>query len=305
MVVATGFFDGVHVGHRLVIKRLVEAAAVRGDESMVITFWPHPRNVLQKEARSLRLLTTLAQKQQLLHELGVDRVEVLPFTKDFSAMTMEEYLRHIMKEYGVTAILLGYDNRIGCDAANSDQVARTAEMLGLEVIRTDMVPSQQGYAVSSTKIREKIEEGDVRGAAEMLGYNYSMHGVVVAGNKLGRTIGFPTANMQLYEPLKLVPGNGVYFVKVKVLDRDLYGMCNIGCRPTVGAGNARTIETNIFGFDEDIYGLDIEITFIARIREEQKFDSLDELKTQLELDRNECLVILSESPVILSEAKDL
>jgi riboflavin kinase/FMN adenylyltransferase len=268
---------------------------------MVITFWPHPRNVLQKEARSLRLLTTLAQKKQMLHELGVDRVEVLSFTKDFSAMTMEEYLRHIMKEYGVTAILLGYDNRIGCDAANSDQVARTAEMLGLEVIRTDMVPSQQGFAVSSTKIREKLEEGDVRGAAEMLGYNYSMHGVVVAGNKIGRTIGFPTANMQLYEPLKLVPGNGVYFVRVKVLDRELYGMCNIGCRPTVGAGNARTIETNIFGFDEDIYGLDIEITFVARIREEQKFDSLEELKSQLELDRNECLLILSEVPVILSE----
>ena len=305
MVVATGFFDGVHVGHRLVIEQLVKAAAARGDESMVITFWPHPRNVLQKEARSLRLLTTLAQKKQMLQELGVDRVEVLSFTKDFSAMTMEEYLRHIMKEYGVTAILLGYDNRIGCDAANSDQVARTAEMLGLEVIRTDMVPTQQGFAVSSTKIREKLEEGDVRGAAEMLGYNYSMHGVVVAGNKIGRTIGFPTANMQLYEPLKLVPGNGVYFVRVKVLDRELYGMCNIGCRPTVGAGNARTIETNIFGFDEDIYGLDIEITFVARIREEQKFDSLEELKSQLELDRNECLVILNEVPVILSEAKDL
>ncbi len=293
MVVATGFFDGVHVGHRLVIEQLVEAAAARGDESMVITFWPHPRNVLQKEARSLRLLTTLAQKKQILHELGVDRVEVLSFTKDFSAMTMEQYLRHIMKEYGATAILLGYDNRIGSDAANSDQVARTAEMLGLEVIRTEMVPSQQGYAVSSTKIREKLEEGDVRRAAEMLGYDYSMHGVVVAGNKLGRTIGFPTANMQLYEPLKLVPGNGVYFVKVKVLDRELYGMCNIGCRPTVGAGNARTIETNIFGFDEDIYGLDIDITFLARIREERKFDSMDGLKAQLELDRNECLATLS------------
>ena len=291
MVVATGFFDGVHVGHRLVIEQLVAAAAARGDESMVITFWPHPRNVLQKEARSLRLLTTLAQKKQMLHELGVDRVEVLSFTKDFSAMTMEQYLRHIMKEYGVTAILLGYDNRMGCDAANSDQVARTAEMLGLEVIRTEMVPSQQGYAVSSTKIREKIEAGDVKRAAEMLGYDYSMHGVVVAGNKLGRTIGFPTANMQLYEPLKLVPGNGVYFVKVNVLDRELYGMCNIGYRPTVGAGNARTIETNIFDFDEDIYGLDIDITFVARIREERKFDSLSDLKAQLELDRNECLNI--------------
>ena len=295
MVVATGFFDGVHVGHRLVIEQLVKAAAARGDESMVITFWPHPRNVLQKEARSLRLLTTLSEKKQMLHQLGVDRVEVLSFTKDFSAMTMEEYLRHIMEKYGATAILLGYDNRIGCDAADSDQVARTAEMLGLEVIRTDMVPSKAGYAVSSTKIRERIEAGDVSGASQMLGYDYSMHGVIVAGNRLGRTIGFPTANMQLYEPLKLVPGNGVYFVKVNVLGRSLYGMCNIGCRPTVGTGNARTIETNIFDFDEDIYGLDMDITFVARIREERKFNSFEELKVQLEQDRDTCLGILDAS----------
>ena len=292
MVVATGFFDGVHVGHRLVIEQLVAAAAARGDESMVITFWPHPRNVLQKEARSLRLLTTLAQKKQMLCELGVDRVEVLSFTKDFSAMTMEDYLRHIMKEYGATAILLGYDNRIGCDAADSDQVARMAERLGLEVIRTEMVPSEAGFAVSSTKIRERLEAGDIKEASKMLGYDYSMHGVVVSGNRLGRTIGFPTANMQLYEPLKLVPGNGVYFVKVNVLDRVFYGMCNIGLRPTVGAGNARTIETNIFGFDEDIYGLDIEVTFISRIREERKFGSLEELKHQLESDRDTCLSLL-------------
>ena len=303
MVVATGFFDGVHVGHRLVIEQLVKAAAARGDESMVITFWPHPRNVLQKEARSLRLLTTLAQKKQLLHELGVDRVEVLSFTKDFSTMTTEEYLRHIMREYGVTAILLGYDNRMGCDAADSDQVARSAEMLGLEVIRTDMVPSQEGFAVSSTKIRERLEAGDVTGASRMLGYDYSLHGVVVAGNRLGRTIGFPTANMQLYEPLKLVPGNGVYFVKVSVLSREFYGMCNIGCRPTVGSGNARTIETNIFGFDEDIYGLDVNITFVTRIREERRFDSMEDLKTQLERDRDTCLVILNEAIDAVSGAK--
>ena len=289
MVVATGFFDGVHVGHRLVIQQLTEAAAVRGDESMVVTFWPHPRNVLQKEARSLRLLTTLAQKKLMLHSLGVDKVEVLQFTKDFSSLTTEDYLRLLMDRYGAKTILLGYDNRMGCDAADSDQVARSAEKLGLDVIRTDMVPSQEGFAVSSTKIREKLEAGDVTGASRMLGYDYSLHGVVVAGNRLGRTIGFPTANMQLYEPLKLVPGNGVYFVKVSVLGRELYGMCNIGCRPTVGSGNARTIETNIFGFEEDIYGLDMDVTFMSKIRNEIKFDSLDGLKHQLECDRDACL----------------
>ena len=292
MVVATGFFDGVHVGHRLVIQQLVEAAAVRGDESMVITFWPHPRNVLQKEARSLRLLTTLAQKKQLLHDLGVNRVEVLQFTKGFSTMTTEDYLRMLIDEYGVRTILLGYDNRMGSDAKGADEVARAAENLGIEVLRADMVPSECGYPVSSTKIRERLEEGDVKGAASMLGYDYQLHGVVVAGNRLGRTIGFPTANMQLYEPLKLIPANGVYFARVETSDRMLYGMCNIGCRPTVGTGNARTIETNIFDFDEDIYGLDLKVTFIARIREEVRFESMDALRAQLEKDRDACLSLI-------------
>ena len=295
MVVATGFFDGVHVGHRHVIEQLTATAAVRGDESMVVTFWPHPRNVLQKEARSLRLLTSLAEKKEILLGMGVDRVEVVPFTKDFSSMTTEEYLRMLMNDYGAKAILIGYDNRMGSDADGADQVAMVAERLSLEVIRTEMVPSDYGYAVSSTKIRERLEEGDVLQAASMLGYEYSLYGVVVAGNRLGRTIGFPTANMQLYEPLKLVPGNGVYFVKVETLGRELLGMCNIGCRPTVGEGNARTIETNIFDFDEDIYGLDMKITFVRKIRDEVKFDSLDALREQLEKDR----------AVILNEVKDL
>ena len=292
MVVATGFFDGVHVGHRLVIKQLVEAAAVRGDESMVMTFWPHPRNVLQKEARSLRLLTTLAQKREMLHGMGVDKVEILPFTKEFSNMTMKDYLRMLIEKYGVRTILLGYDNRVGSDAAGADEVAAAATELGLEVLRTEMVPSEKGYAVSSTKIRERLEEGDVEGASAMLGYDYSLHGVVVAGNRLGRTIGFPTANMQLYEPLKLIPGNGVYFVKVHTLGREYFGMCNIGCRPTVGSGNARTVETHIFDFDEDIYGLDLEVTFVSRIREEVRFDSLDDLRVQLEKDRDTCRTVI-------------
>ena len=292
MVVATGFFDGVHVGHRLVIEQLVKAAAVRGDESMVVTFWPHPRNVLQKEARSLRLLTTLQEKKDILSGLGVDHVEVMQFTREFSDMTTEDYLRMLMDRFGVKTVLIGYDNRMGSNADGADQVARTAESLGLEVIRTDMVTSELGYAVSSTKIRERLETGDVQAASAMLGYDYTLHGVVIAGNRLGRTIGFPTANMQVYEPLKLVPGNGVYFVKVETLGRSLFGMCNIGCRPTVASGNARTIETNIFGFDEDIYGLDMNVTFIAKIRDEIRFDSLDALRRQLEIDRDLCLSLL-------------
>ena len=285
MVVATGFFDGVHLGHRLVIEQLVEAAAVRGDESMVMTFWPHPRNVLQKEARSLRLLTALHEKKDLLLDMGVDRVEVMPFTKDFSRMKTREYLRELMDRFDAKAVLIGYDNRMGCDADGADQVAAVAHDLGLEVIRTQMVPSEQGYAVSSTKIRERLEAGDVRAASAMLGYDYTLHGVVVAGNRLGRTIGFPTANMQMYEPLKQVPGNGVYFVKVETLGRNLYGMCNVGCRPTVSSGNHRTIETHIFDFSEDIYGLDIKVTFIEKLRDEVRFESLEALRSQLEKDK--------------------
>ena len=292
MVVATGFFDGVHTGHRLVIRQLVEAAAVRGDESMVVTFWPHPRNVLQQEARSLRLLTTLAEKKELLKSLGVDRVEVLRFTKEFSSMTTEQYLRMLIDEYGAKTVLLGYDNRMGCDAKDSDGVAEVAASLGLEVIRTDMVPSSKGYAVSSTKIRQSLEEGDVEHAQAMLGYAYSLQGVVVAGNRIGRTIGFPTANMQLYEPLKLVPGNGVYLVRVNTLGRSLYGMCNIGFRPTVGNDRTRTIETHILDFEEDIYGLDMEITFVKKIRDEVRFASLDHLRRQLETDKHHCRTIL-------------
>ena len=293
MVVATGFFDGVHTGHCHVIRQLVEAAAVRGVESMVLTFWPHPRNVLQKEARDLRLLTTLAQKKDILLGMGVNNVEVLDFTKDFSTMTMEDYLRDVViKKFGGTAVLLGYDNKIGSDARDTDHVARTAEGLGLEVIRAEMISTDAGIAVSSTKIRESLCKGDISSATRMLGYRYSLHGVVVAGQRLGRTIGFPTANMQLYEPLKLVPGNGVYFVRVRTVGRELFGMCNIGCRPTVNQGNNRTIETNIFDFNEDIYGLDMEISFIDKIRDEVRFDSLQELRDQLVADRETCLTLI-------------
>lgn len=289
MVVATGFFDGVHVGHRLVIRQLTDAARQRGDESLVVTFWPHPRNVLQQEAYSLRLLTTLDEKIAILKSLGVDHVEVLNFTKEFSALTMKEYFeQYVAGKFGGKAVVLGYDNRMGCDSSVPDDVAAAAVRTGLDVIRTSSVTFGNDVPVSSTKIRGELEAGHVDIASSMLGYEYSMLGVVVAGNRIGRTIGFPTANMQLYEPLKLVPGNGVYYVKIHALGKEYDGMCNIGTRPTVGNGNAKTIETNIFGFDEDIYGLDIKVTFIRKIREEVHFGSLDLLRRQLEKDRLLC-----------------
>ena len=290
MVIATGFFDGVHLGHRLVLEKLLSIARERGDESMVVTFWPHPRNVLQDDARNLRLLTSLSEKKDLLKGLGIDRVEVLPFTRAFSRLTTREYLEEYVKgRFGGKAILLGYDNRIGSDLLGPDEIEKVAVKVGLDVVRTGCLGTPGGKVVSSTKIREAIAAGDVESAAGMLGYNYSLTGVVVAGNRLGRTIGFPTANMRLYEPLKLLPGNGVYSVEVESLGQVFKGMCNIGTRPTVNVGSDRTVETNIFDFDEDIYGLDLKVTFLRKIRDERRFDSLDALKCQLIKDRQACL----------------
>ena len=324
MIATTGFFDGVHLGHRLVIERLVSLARERGDESLVITFWPHPRAVLQDGARELRLLNTLDEKKALLRALGVDRVEVLDFTRSFAALTAEQYLREILRDrFGVTTLLMGYDNRLGSDRMTADRLHPLASGIGMELVVAGIraegmdipepsspttppiasdgplplmwprVATGSGMSipsalpVSSTRIRKALEEGKVEEAAEMLGYAYALQGVIVAGNRLGRTIGFPTANMRLYEPLKLVPGRGVYVVDAEVLGKKYRGMTNIGLRPTVG-GSFTTIETHILDFDEDIYGLPLRITFLRRLRDEVHFPSLDALKEQLEKDRDCC-----------------
>ena len=291
MIATTGFFDGVHLGHRLVIERLVSLAHARGDESLVVTFWPHPRAVLQDGARELRLLNSLEEKKGLLRNLGVDRVEVLDFTRSFAALTAEQYLREILRDrFGVTTLLMGYDNRLGSDRLTAAALKPIADGIGMELIELSPLsfrPSEASGEISSTQIRTALESGDIESAAEMLGYGYALKGVVVAGNRLGRTIGFPTANMKLYEPLKLVPGRGVYVVEAEVLGKKYRGMTNIGLRPTVG-GSFTTIETHILDFDEDIYGLPLRITFLRRLRDEVHFPSLEALKRQLEKDRDCC-----------------
>ena len=291
MIATTGFFDGVHLGHRLVIERLVSLAHARGDESLVVTFWPHPRAVLQDGARELRLLNSLEEKKELLRVLGVDRVEVLDFTRSFAALTAGQYLREILRDrFGVTTLLMGYDNRLGSDRLTAAALKPNADGIGMELVELSPLsfrPSEASGEISSTQIRTALESGDIESAAEMLGYGYALKGVVVAGNRLGRTIGFPTANMKLYEPLKLVPGRGVYAVEAEVLGKKYRGMTNIGLRPTVG-GSFTTIETHILDFDEDIYGLPLRITFLRRLRNEVHFPSLEALKEQLEKDRDCC-----------------
>ena len=303
-VITTGFFDGVHLGHRHVLETVVSSARERGEEAIVVTFWPHPRTVLQQDAREFRLLSSLEEKKEHLLASGIDRVEVLPFTREFAAMKAEEYLRFLRTRYGATLVVMGYDNRIGSDKKTASEISgESSPSAPQEIIfcdgaqktdfplrlsfATQRTDSPSAVAISSTIIRAALAEGDVSSANGMLGYRYGLYGVVVAGNRLGRTIGFPTANMQLYEPLKLVPCNGVYSVEVDVLGRQYKGMCNIGLRPTVD-GKVRTIETHILDFNEDIYGLPLRLRFLHRIRDERKFPSLEALKEQLQKDKLLC-----------------
>ena len=260
----------------------------------------------------------MEEKKELLLACGIDRIEVLPFDRDFAAMTASDYLALLRERFGATLVVMGYDNRIGSDMKTA------LELEGYGVPNPSSLPtplrsvgplpftwpraamgsaspypsnssdptchserSEESPVISSTQIRKALGEGRVEDANAMLGYRYGLYGVVVSGNQMGRTIGFPTANMQLYEPLKLVPANGVYAVEVEVLGRTLKGMCNIGLRPTVG-GTTRTIETHILDFSEDIYGLPLRIRFLRRIRDERKFPSLDALKSQLHQDRLLC-----------------
>lgn len=287
VVAATGFFDGVHKGHSAVLERLKQVAQEQHKESAVITFWPHPRTVLQQDAHSLRLLNSLQEKRERVLAMGIDHFWIVDFSRQFSKLSTEEFMReYLIGRYGVSALVIGYDHKLGNSALQSQQqMIDIATSLGLETLRVEEF--QLGETIiSSTKIRTALQSGEVSQASDLLGYNYKLHGVVVAGKQLGRTIGFPTANMQLYEPLKLIPGNGVYMVDVHVLGEKYQGVCNIGTRPTVGNNADRTIETHILNFDEDIYGLEMSIEFVKKIRDEKKFGSMEELRQQIIKDKD-------------------
>ena len=273
-VAATGFFDGVHLGHRDVIETLLRSAAERGEQSLILTFWPHPRTVLRDGARELRLLSSQEEKLQRLRSLGVDRVEVLPFSREFASLTASDYLDMLIRDYGVTTLVLGYDNRFGSDRLSTADISDLARSRGLQVRLVS--PRSSDVVISSTEIRKALAEGRVTKAAEMLGYDYTLEGVVVSGNMMGRTIGFPTANLKLREPLKCLPAPGAYVSRVCVDGREFTGMTNID--------HNGKIETHILDFSEDIYGFDIRVSFLGRLRDEIHFNSFDELKAQLTLD---------------------
>lgn len=283
-VVATGFFDGVHLGHREVIKTLVSSARKKGEEALVVTFDAHPRTVLQQDAGRLRLLTTPQERERLLLSLGVDRVETIPFSKQFASMDAESYIRNVlMDKFKATSIILGYDNRLGSDMLGVKEIGNLCAGLGLKMEEVAPYVMPDGTTVSSTRIRNSLAGGMVDYANDMLGYKYMLTGVVVSGKQIGRTIGFPTANTLPSAPLKLVPERGVYLTEVDVLGGHFYGMTNIG----------DVVETNIFDFDESIYGLELTLHFISRIRDMRTMSGLDDLKSQLSADKLSALQMLN------------
>lgn len=293
-VVTSGTFDGVHLGHQTILSRLTEVAKASGGESVLITYWPHPRTVVSNDSQNLRLLTTLDEKIELLDQAGVDHLVVIPFTRSFSELTSEEYIRQILiGKIGTRKLVIGYDHRFGRDREGGfDYIQAHQSEYGFEVeeiSRQDV----EAVGVSSSKIRAALNEGNVQTANRFLGRLYSLNGTVVKGRQLGRTIGFPTANLQVDDPSKLIPANGVYAVDVEYAGQTLGGMLNIGFRPTV-AGTNQTIETYIFDFDKDIYGEHITLKFKEFLRPEQKFDGLPALVAQLKRDEESARTILNQ-----------
>lgn len=293
-VVTSGTFDGVHRGHQTILSRLTEVARASGGESVLITYWPHPRTVVSNDSQNLKLLTTLDEKIELLDQAGVDYLVVIPFTRSFSELTSEEYIRQILiDKIGTKKLVIGYDHRFGRDREGGfDYIQAHQSEYGFGV---EEIPRQdvEAVGVSSSKIRAALNEGNIQTANRFLGRLYSLTGTVVKGRQLGRTIGFPTANLQVDDQSKLIPANGVYAVDVDYAGQTLGGMLNIGFRPTV-AGTNQTIETYIFDFDKDIYGEHITLKFREFLRPEQKFDGLPALVAQLKRDEESARSILNQ-----------
>lgn len=284
-VVTIGTFDGVHLGHRQIINRLNESAQANGWESCVLTFFPHPRMVLQKDT-SLRLINTIDERAQLLEGLGLDHLVIHPFTLDFSRYHAETFVEEILvNSLNAKKVIIGYDHRFGRNRnANIEDLKRFGDQLGFEI---EEISKQQleDVAISSTKVRKALESGDVALANNYLDQPFMLTGEVVRGRSLGRTIGYPTANLKIAEDYKLIPAQGVYVVKSQIEGVAVYGMMNIGTNPTVG-GSDQTIETYFFDFDQDLYGQQLEINLLARIRAEQHFSNVEELVKAMRVDED-------------------
>jgi riboflavin kinase/FMN adenylyltransferase len=284
-IVTIGTFDGVHLGHAAILKKLTQNTQNETFESTVLTFFPHPRMVLQGKS-DLKLLNTINEKIELLEKIGIDNLIIHPFDEKFAELNAEAFVSTILVDHlRVQKIIIGYDHRFGKNrTANIDDLISFGAQYGFEV---EQISAQEidEISISSTKIRTALEKGDIQLANEYLGYSYFLSGTVVKGKQLGRTIGFPTANISLEEDYKLVPQNGVYVVQAEIDSKSIYGMMNIGFNPTV-QGKQKTIEVHFFDFEADIYNRKIQVALLQRIRSEKKFESIELLTKQLDEDRS-------------------
>tara|TARA_B110000977_G_scaffold136191_1_gene173100 strand:+ start:851 stop:1768 length:918 start_codon:yes stop_codon:yes gene_type:complete len=283
-VVTTGTFDGVHIGHSKIIDRLKEIATSTNGETVLLTFFPHPRMVLFSD-NDLKLITTKKEKIALLAAAGIDHLIIHPFSREFSRLSSVEFVRDILvNKIQTSRLVIGYNHHFGRNREGSfEHLKEFGPMYGFQV---EEIHAQDidAISVSSTKIRKALESGDITTAKDYLTHDFNLSGIVVTGNHIGRKIGFPTANLQVLDQHKLIPANGVYSVTVLVHEQKYKGMLNIGLRPTID-GEEKTIEVHILDFEANIYGEEITLTFEDWIRDEKKFESLDALKAQLELDK--------------------
>jgi riboflavin kinase / FMN adenylyltransferase len=293
-IVTAGTFDGMHSGHQKILNNLKNIANSEKGETVLLTFYPHPRMVLFPEDNELKLLNTLEEKIDLIEKAGIDNLIIHPFTLSFSRYTATQYVNDILTNtIGVKKLVIGYDHHFGRNREGSyENLLQMAPAYGFELIE---IPAQEidDVNVSSTKIRIALNKGDILTANNFLNYKYNLTGKVVAGNKLGRTIGFPTANIKIENTYKLVPAQGVYAVEVSIDKKTYNGMLNIGYRPTVSKILEQSIEVNIFEFNEDIYDKEVTIYFLEKIREEIKFASMGELKSQLQMDKQRVVDIIN------------
>lgn len=286
-VLTIGTFDGVHLGHQKVILSLREIAKKHGGETVIFTFSAHPRLVTAPNETNLRLLTTLDEKIELFERYGIDHLIVYPFDKAFSQVSYARFVEEILvKQIGIHSLVIGHDHKFGKNREGDfDYLQQCAIKFNFEIERLDAL-FVEDENVSSTRIRNALQNGEIRKANHYLGYEFTLHGTIVPGKQLGRLMGFPTANIEASDKNKIIPGYGVYAVKVLLNNRLFYGMMNIGTRPTFNKNaDNRSIEVNIFDFDEDVYGQEIKLTFVSKIRDETKFDNVQMLVAQLVKDK--------------------
>ncbi len=295
-VVTIGTFDGLHKGHQVILERLKNLASKINGETVVFTFYPHPRVVTSPNEDSLRLLTTKDEKTELFRKYGIDHLIIYPFDKAFASLTYTEFVEDILvKKIGTKCLVVGYDHKFGKNREGGfEYLKKCAEKYNFSIEKMDALSTGEGENISSTKIRAALQEGDIKTANHYFGHEFTLHGTVVKGKQLGRKMGFPTANIESSDKHKIIPGYGVYAVKVEFDGKTFNGMLNIGTRPTFNKNaDNRSIEVNIFDFSGDIYGKKLTLCFVDKIRDEKKFPGIESLVEQLKKDRESALKILS------------